>query len=206
MDYDPGYFDDETCRTRTTSKPIRAKSVTYVSGLIRNPCVRNGPGIFGDPGRNARSAVKQWVRLTNRPIRLFPRLTNLRPTAFFWKMGAGKRCAAVQKSAAASPADPARFICGCDLYCAASHQRGRSTMGRTRRRKACNAASRDRHRLRAVCRRDPSAASCRRPVPIHPRVLVPCPGMSNCTSQTVKSFRTDRHKNHVASALKLSSP
>ncbi len=43
MDYDLGYFDDETCRLRTTPKPLRAKSVTHVSDINRNLCVQNGP-------------------------------------------------------------------------------------------------------------------------------------------------------------------
>ena len=33
------------------SKPLRAKSVTHVSGINRNLCVRNGPENIGDPGR-----------------------------------------------------------------------------------------------------------------------------------------------------------
>jgi putative transposase len=43
MDYDLGYFDYETLQARTPCKPIRAESVTYVFGINRNPCVRNGP-------------------------------------------------------------------------------------------------------------------------------------------------------------------
>ena len=35
----------------TPCKSLRTKSVTYVSGMKRNPCVRNGPEIIGDPSR-----------------------------------------------------------------------------------------------------------------------------------------------------------
>ncbi len=44
MDDDLGYFDRETCRLRTDPQPLRTKSVTHVSGINRNPCVRNGQG------------------------------------------------------------------------------------------------------------------------------------------------------------------
>src|ERR1700675_4623377 len=45
MDHDLGYFDDETCRLELepVANPFRAKSVTDVVGINRNPCVRNGP-------------------------------------------------------------------------------------------------------------------------------------------------------------------
>lgn len=43
MDYDLGYFDDETCRLEPLDKPLRAEWVTHVSAINRNPCVRYGP-------------------------------------------------------------------------------------------------------------------------------------------------------------------
>ena len=46
MDYDLGYFDQETCRLEPIENPLRTKSVTYVSGINRNPCGRNGPLIL----------------------------------------------------------------------------------------------------------------------------------------------------------------
>ena len=42
MHYDFGFFDDETCRLERR-QPVRGKSVTYVSGINRYLCVRNGP-------------------------------------------------------------------------------------------------------------------------------------------------------------------
>jgi hypothetical protein len=35
---------------RERGKPLRRESVTHVSGIIRYPCVRNGPLEFGAPG------------------------------------------------------------------------------------------------------------------------------------------------------------
>ena len=35
----------------TARKPVRAESVTYVSGIIRNPCLRYRPFINGAPER-----------------------------------------------------------------------------------------------------------------------------------------------------------
>ena len=43
MDYDLGYFDDETCRLEPIENPVRPESVTHVSGMICYPCLRNGP-------------------------------------------------------------------------------------------------------------------------------------------------------------------
>src|SRR5262245_11105301 len=43
MDYDLGSFDDETCRPESAHNPLRAKCVTYVSGISRYPCDRNAP-------------------------------------------------------------------------------------------------------------------------------------------------------------------
>jgi hypothetical protein len=40
-DYDLGFFDD--IQARTNRKPLRAETVTHVSGIKRHPCVRNGP-------------------------------------------------------------------------------------------------------------------------------------------------------------------
>src|SRR5580704_2885171 len=45
MDYDLGYFDDEQCRLEPLD--LRTKSVTDVSGINRNLCVRNGPEVYG---------------------------------------------------------------------------------------------------------------------------------------------------------------
>ena len=42
MHYDLGYFNDKTCRLEPPSKPIRAKSVTYVCGMNRYLCLRAG--------------------------------------------------------------------------------------------------------------------------------------------------------------------
>ncbi len=38
-------------QARTTPKPLRAKSVTHVSSINRNPCVQNGPWGVGAPDR-----------------------------------------------------------------------------------------------------------------------------------------------------------
>jgi hypothetical protein len=43
MDYDLGYFDDETCRLEPIENPFRPESVTYVPRMNCYPCVRNGP-------------------------------------------------------------------------------------------------------------------------------------------------------------------
>jgi putative transposase len=51
MDYDLGYFDDETCRLEPVENPIRAESVTYVPGMNCYPCDRNRPSRTGAPGR-----------------------------------------------------------------------------------------------------------------------------------------------------------
>ena len=42
MHYDLGYFGDETCRLEPVANPFGPKVVTYVSGIIRNPCLRYG--------------------------------------------------------------------------------------------------------------------------------------------------------------------
>jgi hypothetical protein len=44
-----GHFDDETCRRETLENPFGPKSVTHVSDMIRNPCVRNGRYRSGEP-------------------------------------------------------------------------------------------------------------------------------------------------------------
>ena len=51
MDYDLGYFDDETCRLEPIENPLRAESVTYVLGMNCHPCVRNGPAVIGAGAR-----------------------------------------------------------------------------------------------------------------------------------------------------------
>ncbi len=43
MQYDLGFFDHEAGRARMHREPVRPKSVTYVSGINRYPCDRNGP-------------------------------------------------------------------------------------------------------------------------------------------------------------------
>jgi hypothetical protein len=50
MQYDLGYFDDETCRLEPIES-VRPESVTYVLGMNCYPCVRNGPVKCGAPGR-----------------------------------------------------------------------------------------------------------------------------------------------------------
>jgi hypothetical protein len=40
----------ELTRLLIASKPLRGKSVTYVSGITCNPCVRNGPEGVGGQG------------------------------------------------------------------------------------------------------------------------------------------------------------
>ena len=64
MDYDLGFFDHETGRLGNRRQPVRRKSVTYVSGIKRYPCVRNGPLIFGAPGRirTHDPLVRSWLR------------------------------------------------------------------------------------------------------------------------------------------------
>ena len=43
VDYDLGYFDDQTCRLEPIEDPFGPKNVTHVFGMICNACVRNGP-------------------------------------------------------------------------------------------------------------------------------------------------------------------
>ena len=50
MQYDLGYFDDETCRLEPLHNPFGPKSVTYISGMNRYLCVRNGPRSWWCPG------------------------------------------------------------------------------------------------------------------------------------------------------------
>jgi putative transposase len=50
MQYDGGYVDDETCRLEPIAnsfgpKVLPPESVTYGSGIIRNPCLRYGPSV-----------------------------------------------------------------------------------------------------------------------------------------------------------------
>ena len=59
MYYDLGYFEDETCRPRADRKPVWSNRVTHVSGIIRYPCLRNGPS---ESGRG------DWIR-TSDPLR-----------------------------------------------------------------------------------------------------------------------------------------
>jgi hypothetical protein len=58
MDYNLGYFDDDM-QARTPCKPFRSKSFTYIFGMKRNPCVRNGPDMAGSPG---------WIRTSDHSI------------------------------------------------------------------------------------------------------------------------------------------
>jgi hypothetical protein len=52
MDYDLGYFDEETKKTGTFRVPVcTGNSVTYVSGTNCYPCVRYGPALNGSSGR-----------------------------------------------------------------------------------------------------------------------------------------------------------
>ncbi len=41
--YDLGFFDHESGRVECAPNPFEAKVVTYVSGINRYPCLRNGP-------------------------------------------------------------------------------------------------------------------------------------------------------------------
>ena len=47
-----GYFDDETCRLERLQNRFGPKVVTFVSGMIRNPCVWNRPMVIGEPRWN----------------------------------------------------------------------------------------------------------------------------------------------------------
>ena len=44
MEYDPGYFDDETCRLEPIEDPSGPETVTHVSGMICDLCPRKDPG------------------------------------------------------------------------------------------------------------------------------------------------------------------
>ena len=43
MQYDLGFFDQETDRVTSAENPFGAKSVTYVPGIVRYLCDRKGP-------------------------------------------------------------------------------------------------------------------------------------------------------------------
>jgi hypothetical protein len=43
MDYDLGYFGRPNMQAGAAPQPFRAETVTYVSGIKCNLCVRNGP-------------------------------------------------------------------------------------------------------------------------------------------------------------------
>ena len=43
MEYDLGYFDEDSRKVRTFAEPFWCKSVTYVFGINCHLCVRNGP-------------------------------------------------------------------------------------------------------------------------------------------------------------------
>ena len=45
--FDLGYFDGDSIRFEPLDKSFWSKSVTYLSGIICNLCVRNGPVVFG---------------------------------------------------------------------------------------------------------------------------------------------------------------
>ena len=51
MQYDLGYFDDETCRLEPIENPFGPKVLPMCSGMNCHPCVRNGPCASGAPGR-----------------------------------------------------------------------------------------------------------------------------------------------------------
>ena len=74
MYYDLGYFEDETCRPRADRKPVWSNRVTHVSGIIRYPCLRNGPS---ESGRG------DWIRTSDplRPRRKNPHNWGQRETA-----------------------------------------------------------------------------------------------------------------------------
>jgi hypothetical protein len=59
MDYDLGYFDDETCRLEPLAIPFGPKVLFYVSGAKRNPSVRNGPTSYGS---------RSWIRTSDHSI------------------------------------------------------------------------------------------------------------------------------------------
>jgi hypothetical protein len=50
MDYDLGYIDLEEKTLQPLDNPFWAKSVTYVLGTIRYPCVRAGHVSYGAGG------------------------------------------------------------------------------------------------------------------------------------------------------------
>ncbi len=47
MDYDLGYFDDETCRLEPIENPFGPKVLPMCSGINCHPCDRNGPMKIG---------------------------------------------------------------------------------------------------------------------------------------------------------------
>jgi hypothetical protein len=52
MQYDLGYFDDETCRLEPIDNPFGpSESVTHVSGMNCHPCDRNRPRKTGGAAR-----------------------------------------------------------------------------------------------------------------------------------------------------------
>ena len=69
MDYDLGFFDDETCRLEPIDNPFAPETVTHVSGINCYPCDRNGPKLTGG---------EAGIRT------LRPRLSNLVMARDFW--------------------------------------------------------------------------------------------------------------------------
>ncbi len=43
MQYDLGYFDEQTCKLEPLDNPFGEKSVTHVFGIICNLCIRYTP-------------------------------------------------------------------------------------------------------------------------------------------------------------------
>jgi putative transposase len=58
MEYDLGYFDDETVDSSRLTIPS-ARDCTHVSGMKCYLCARNGPNEFGSSG---------WIRTSNPPV------------------------------------------------------------------------------------------------------------------------------------------
>src|SRR5579862_644711 len=61
--FQAGGVDAVERETRTSAKPVRSKSVTYVSGINRYPCVRNGPrnNGAGEGNRTLVISLEGWL-------------------------------------------------------------------------------------------------------------------------------------------------
>ena len=77
MDYDLGLLRRRDLPARADREPIRPESVTYVSGIIRYPCARNGPDwVGGEAGiRTLDTGFGPYNGLANRRLQPLGHLT-----------------------------------------------------------------------------------------------------------------------------------